>query len=260
MENNEEIGKKENNNDNKTNNNSIDISKYKITKVEKGEDISNLEEITYKVIVIGDPAVGKTTIIQNLVNESDIKENYKSTIGFDIFNYTAHVNEKLITMQIWDTCGLIDFSACTPKLYKNTALAIVVFAVNKESSFQHLDNWINLLKANSSSEVLVYIVGNKIDLEKREISKEEGEKYTNEGNYKLYIETSALKKLNVKEMFERAFAELYELHSYYKDKEEEDDDEEEQRIDFSKRKKTFRLNKENNDINKKTSNTCCIIY
>ena len=257
MENNEKIEKEENNNN--ANNNSIDTSKYKITKVIKGEDISNLDEITYKVIVIGDPAVGKSTIIQNLVNESDIKEHYKATIGFDIFNYTAHVNEKLITMQIWDTCGLIDFSACTPKLYKNTSLAIVVYAVNNETSFENLDNWINLLKANSSSEVLAFIVANKIDLEiERKISKESGEKYANERQYKYFIETSALKKIYVKEMFDRALVELYELHTFYKNnKEEEEDEEDEQRIDFSKRKKTFKLIEDNYDTNNKKKGGCC---
>ena len=127
----------------KNNYNLIDFSKYKITKVENGEDNSNLDEITYKVIIIGYQAVGKSTIIQNLVNESDIKDNYKSILGFDIFNYIANVNEKLITMQIWDICWFIDFSTCTPKLYKNTVFAIVVYAVNNEFSFQHLDNWIN---------------------------------------------------------------------------------------------------------------------
>ena len=56
----------ENNDNNEkegNNNNIIDLSKYKIVKVEEDKDISNLEEITYKVIVIGDPAVGKSSII-----------------------------------------------------------------------------------------------------------------------------------------------------------------------------------------------------
>ena len=261
MENNQ-INEKEENNNNKDNNNLIDFSKYKIKKVEKGEDISNCEEITYKVIVIGDPAVGKSTIIQNLVSECEIVKNqYKATIGFDIFNISAHVNEKIITMQIWDTSGLIEFSASTPKLYKNTVLAIVVYAANSPTSFQNLDNWINLLKLNSSSEVLVFIVGNKVDLKEfRKISKEEGNKYVNDNNYKFFIETSALEKLNVKELFDKAFVELYELYSYYKKKDkEEEEDEEEQRYDFTKRKGTFKLDKTNN--NKKNKNkTCCSIY
>ena len=64
MENNEK-NEKEENNDNKDNNNLIDLSKYNIVKVDKNEDIS--EELTYKVVIIGDPAVGKSSIIQNLV-------------------------------------------------------------------------------------------------------------------------------------------------------------------------------------------------
>ena len=261
MENNEKKEKEENNNNNKDNNNLIDSSKYKITKVEKGEDISNLEELTFKVIVIGDPAVGKSTIIQNLVNESEpIKNKYKATIGFDIFNYSAHVNKKIITMQIWDTCGLLDFSASTPKLYKNTALAIVVYAANNSSSFQNLGNWINLLKTNSSSEVLVFIVGNKVDLvDEKVITSYEGEEFVKTNNHKYFIETSALKRWYVKEMFDKALVELYELHKFYneKDKEEEDDEEDEQRYDFSKRKGTFVLKNEKHDKKNKKRIKCC---
>ena len=261
MENNEKAEKDENNNNNKDNNNLIDFSKYKIIKVEKGEDISNFEDLTFKVIIIGDPAVGKSTIIHNLVNESEpIKNQYKATIGFDIFNYSAHINDKIITMQIWDTCGLIDFSASTPKLYKNTALAIVVYAANNPSSFEHLDNWINLLKSNSSSEVCVFVVGNKVDLEdEKKISKEQGEEYVKLNKHTYFIETSALKKMNVKEMFDKALVELYELNKMYnkKDKEEEEDEEEEQRYDFSKRKGTFVLKNEKHDKKNKKRIKCC---
>ena len=255
MENNENNEKEENNN-NKDNNN-LDFSKYKITKVEKNEDISNCEEIIYKVIVIGDPFVGKSTIIQNLVNENEpIKNQYKATIGFDIFNYRAHINEKIITMQIWDTSGLMDFSAFTPKLYKSTALAIVVYAANNPTSFQNLNNWINFLKNNSSSEVIVFVVGNKLDLEEeRKISKEEGYNYVKENNHALFIETSALKKINVKEMFYKALVELYKLNLYYnkKDKEDADDEEEDKKIDFSQNKK-FQIKNEK----PKKKNKCCM--
>ena len=111
--------------------NGLDTSKYKITKVEKNEDISNFEEIIYKVVLLGDPDVGKNFIIHSLIESEPIKEAYKATLGFDIFNYSAHVNEKLITMQIWDTCGLIDFSACTPKLYNNVSIAIIIYNITK---------------------------------------------------------------------------------------------------------------------------------
>jgi Ras-related protein Rab-11A len=248
------------NNEKEGNNNIIDLSKYNIVKVEKDEDISNLEEITYKVIVIGDPAVGKSSIIQNLVNESEpIKEVYKSTIGFDIFNYSAHINEKLITMQIWDTCGLIDFSTCTPKLYNNVSLAIIVYEIDKKNTFDNIQNWLNLLKLNSSAETIVFIVGNKLDLEEfRKVSKEEGEKYVKDNEFKFFTETSAKDRKYVKEMFHRGLVELYELNNIYK-KNREDDDEEE-RIDFTKRRDTFKLNKKKNDYEKNNSNSCCIIY
>ena len=253
MENNEK-NEKEENNDNKDNNNLIDLSKYNIVKVDKNEDIS--EELTYKVVIIGDPAVGKSSIIQNLVNESEPMKEYKATIGFDIFNYSAHVNDKLITMQIWDTCGLIEFSACTPKLYNNVSLAIIVYAINKKETFENVQNWYNLLKLNSSADTKVFIVGNKLDLEnEREVSREEGIKFVKDNGFKFFIETSAKEQKYVQDMFNKGLVELYELNKFYKE-----DDNEEPQIDFKKRKDTFKLNNKQNENKNKIGNNCCNIY
>ena len=47
-------------------------------------------------------------------------------------------------MQIWDTYGLIDFSACTPKLYNNVSIAIIVYNITKKTTFENIQNWYNL--------------------------------------------------------------------------------------------------------------------
>ena len=227
----------------------IDTKKYKICKVGKGEDISNFEELTFKVIVVGDPNVGKEYILQSIFEESDIiKNEYKATIGFDIYNYTVHVNEKIITMQIWDTLGLLDFSVGTPKLYKNTSLAIIVYDITNRSSFENLNNWINFVNSNSSSETIFFIVGNKLDLEDmRQVTREEGEKFTKDKKLPFFIEFSTKNKHLIKELLKRGLIELYELHKYFDKINENDDEEDEQRYDFSKRRTEFKLSNKNNE-------------
>ena len=197
--------------------NGLDISKYKITKVEKNEDISNFEEIIYKVVLLGDPDVGKNFIIHSLIESEPIKEAYKATIGFDIFNYSAHVNEKLITMQIWDTCGLMDFSACTPKLYNNVSIAIIVYNITKKKTFENIQNWYNLLKLNSSDETIIFIVGNKkVSEYYREVTIEEGIQYTKDNGFKFFIENSWNERQIARIIIEQALVQLYELYNNYK--------------------------------------------
>ena len=164
-----EKNEKEQNEKNKTS--QINISDYNMSKVKGDEDISDNIEIEPKIIVIGDTAIGKTKIIQRFINEGEkFNENYSATIGFDVFRIKCKVKNIIINLNIWDTCGLIDFSACSPNLYKNASLAIVVYSIDNKKSFENLEFWINTLRQNSKPDILVFIVGSKSDLEdKREV-------------------------------------------------------------------------------------------
>ena len=239
----------------------IDTKKYNIKKALKGEGISSLDDITYKVILIGDPNVGKESIIQNLINENRPNNGeYKPTIGFDIFNYSAHVNEKIITMQIWDTCGLLDFCTCTPSLFKNTSLAIIVYDISNRVSFENLENWINLIELNCNNKPLFFVVGNKKGSE-RKVTTEEGKKFTEENKFDFFIEFSEEDKQYEKIIFDQALAQLYELYNNYQKNNNDDDDDydkiEVKRLDFSKRKGTFKLNiKKNHHKNKVNKKVC----
>ena len=258
----------------KTKINMLDISKYNIIPVNNDEDSNTIEdrkdnqevkEITFKIIIIGDQSVGKSSIIKGLINEKEeFKNFYKATLGFDIFNYKAKVNDIFIKLQIWDTCGLKEFSSCTPNLYKNASLAIIVYTIDNKATFDNAENWLNLLKLHSKPGVLAFIVGNKKDLElenKREVLKEEGQKFMEDHDFNFFIETSAKDKLYIKDLFYQAFAQLYEY--YLKDKknceEGEEEEEEENKIDFTKRKGTMKLG-EKSKRKKHNNNQCCNIY
>ena len=202
----------------------LKISDYNISKVNDNEDISDMKDLTFKISVIGDVAVGKSSIIQRLTKEGEkFNENYKATIGFDIFKYKCKVKNIIINLNIWDTCGLVDFSASTPSLFKNAALAIIVYSIDNKESFEHLENWINKLKDNSKPDILIFIVGNKNDLkDKRQVKEEEGKAFAEEHNFNYFVETSAKENKLVKDLFEQAFAQLYEYH--YKEVDESKED------------------------------------
>ena len=237
--NNEENEVKENNNVNILNN-----PKYKIEILNESY-VGN--EIISKIILIGDSGVGKTSLSIRLTQKL-FNDKTKSTIGFDIFKYVAKINDKVFRLQIWDTCGLEEFSSCTPSLYKNASLAIIVYAINDRKTFNHLENWKNLVKSNANPGTLIFVVGNKKDLEKenkRIIQKEEGEELIKKYGFNFFIEASAKDNEFVEEIFHQAMIQIYEKNV--------SNIENKGRIDFTKRKDSYRLKapKQTKEENKK---------
>jgi len=150
--------------------NEIDRSKYKIEY--NGEKFSK-DLRAYKVIVIGRYGVGKTSIINSLM-EKEIDKEYRSTMSIDIKNIQAKVNDKIIQISIWDCCGSDKFTLNTPNLFKDAYITLLVYAINdKEKTFNELENWYNILKEHSYDSI-IFLIGNKSDLEKeREVTIED---------------------------------------------------------------------------------------
>ena len=186
-----------------------DNSKYKIEY--NGEKFSN-DLLTYKVIVIGRYGVGKTSIINKLMDRAFDKE-YSPTMSIDIKNIQAKVNNEILQINIWDCCGNDKFALNTPNLFKNASIAILVYAINdKEKSFKELKNWHNMLKQHSY-ESIIFLIGNKSDLEnEREVTLEDVEIfYKNEyDDIKISFETSALNGSNIDKLLENIAITIYE--------------------------------------------------
>ena len=216
-------------------------SNYKIEILK--EDILS-DGIISKIIIIGDSGVGKTSLSLR-ITKNLFEEAPKTTVGFDIFKYIAKVNELVIKLQIWDTCGLEEFSSCTPSLYKNAALAIIVYSIDNKKSFEHLENWKNLVKENASPETIIFIVGNKKDLNNRKIKTEQGEEFKNKYDFQFFTETSAKENEFVNDLFQQALIKIYEQH---KEKQKGDGKE---REDFKKKKIVLVLRLQTMEIKKR---------
>ena len=254
MEDNKEIIEEKNNNENDKkeeikNSSLLTNSNYKI-EILKEDNLS--DEIISKIIIIGDSGVGKTSISTRLTKNL-FEEAPKATVGFDIFKYVAKINDLAIKLQIWDTCGLEEFSSCTPSLYKNAALAIMVYSIDNRRSFDHLENWKNLVKTHANPDTIIFIVGNKKDLDKekenkRKVNTKEGEEFKDMNSFQFFIETSAKENEFVNELFQQALIIIYEqLQEKKKNGGKE-------RIDFSKNNKNIKIVKINTKNEKKG---CC---
>jgi len=102
------------------------------------------------------------------------------------------INNNVLKLQIWDTCGQEVYKSLISNFYRNSSLALILYAINNKDSFTHAETWLNDLKNQANPNVRVFLVGNKSDLEnERVISKEQGEKFKEEKKLDRFIETSA---------------------------------------------------------------------
>jgi len=159
-------------------------------------------EYAFKLILGGDGAVGKTSMVHRYV-ENEFETDYKSTIGTSIMKKECKFKELESTVRfiIWDLAGQAQFKRVRQSYLANAEAGILVYDVTNRSSFENIDkNWYREIKKASPNIVLI-LVGNKIDLEsKRVVSRDEGEALAQ--NLKLtYVETSAKTGENIDDAF-----------------------------------------------------------
>eukprot|EP00656_Telonema_subtile_P006704 TRINITY_DN13115_c0_g1_i1.p1 TRINITY_DN13115_c0_g1~~TRINITY_DN13115_c0_g1_i1.p1 ORF type:complete len:187 (+),score=50.79 TRINITY_DN13115_c0_g1_i1:129-689(+) len=134
--------------------------------------------------------------------------NYLATIGIDFLSKTLHVNDRTIRLQLWDTAGQERFRSLIPSYIRDSSVAIIVYDITNRDSYTNLSKWYDDVRNERGSEVIIVIVGNKTDLkDKRQVSLEEAEAKAKELNC-MFIETSAMLGLNIKELFRKLALEL----------------------------------------------------
>jgi Ras-related protein Rab-6A len=166
-------------------------------------------DLSFKLIFIGDSSVGKSCLTTKAV-KNNFEEYYQATVGFEFLTFNMKVNDKVIKLQIWDTCGQEIYKSLISNFYRNSSLAVLVYAIDNKESFTHVENWLNDLKSQANEDVRIFLVGNKADLEEdRKVTKEEGEKYKLDQHLDLFMETSAKTGQNARNVLIEAAKILY---------------------------------------------------
>ena len=160
------------------------------------------ESSSYKVLLLGDSTVGKTCFLVKYT-EDIFNEQYISTIGCDYrFKETILKSGKKVKIRILDTAGQERFRALTKNYYKGADGIILIYDVTNEKSYKSIKIWISQIKESAPDNVIIYIVGNKIDKKgERKVSEEDGRKLANEYGFP-FAETSAKDGININETFE----------------------------------------------------------
>jgi Ras-related protein Rab-2A len=181
------------------------------------KDPGNLE-LSFKILIIGDSSVGKSCLALRATKGS-FNTLYTPTVGFEFFNFYLKIEEEYIKLQIWDTCGQEVYRSLISSFYRNSSLAIIVYAIDNLESFNNIENWLNELKTKGNPDISIILVGNKLDLEdKRQITKEMNSDFCDNHNIRYFFETSAKTGFNAKNVFIEAAKILYEEHLKLKDR------------------------------------------
>ena len=173
--------------------------KIKVEKLESGD--KGQPDFTYKVTFLGDDQVGKTQIINQHVNGS-LDGTIISTIGIDFktqkYKSTINVdNSQTILLQIWDTAGRETYRLMSLNCTQDARAIVLVYDITKPDSFKHIDSWLE----NAPKDAVYFLVGNKTDLNGRQIQTAVAEQYAKEKNMQ-FFEVSAMKGDNVDKLFE----------------------------------------------------------
>ncbi|KAL8227850.1 hypothetical protein R6Q57_015434 [Mikania cordata] len=165
-------------------------------------------DYVYKVVVIGDSAVGKTQVLSRFTR-NDFCFDSKSTIGVEFQTRTLTVKSKVVKAQIWDTAGQERYRAVTSAYYRGALGAMLVYDITKRESFDHVARWVEELRSHADNSIVIALIGNKVDLEdKRAVPTEDAVEFAeNEGLY--FFETSALTGDNVEAAFFKLLEEIY---------------------------------------------------
>ena len=159
------------------------------------------QEITLKILLIGDSYVGKTSLLLQYIDR-ECPENHMATIGVEFKDKILQINKKNVKLQVWDTSGQERYRSITKNFYRNADGVMFICDVTKESTFENIKNWLIDSEQNSNnSNFKKILVGNKIDLQKeRVIDKEKLENFANKKGMNFY-EASAKEGTNVDQIF-----------------------------------------------------------
>ena len=161
------------------------------------------DNISCKVVLVGDTGVGKTCIIQRYVNnnyEENVDSTVASTYTYKVLNFPNY--NKSISFDIWDTAGQEIYRALAKNFYLNAAIGVLVYDIKRQSSFDSIKNyWYDQLKESGEENMIFAVVGNKCDLfNEEEVDEEEAKKFAKSigAIFKL---TSCKESIGIDELF-----------------------------------------------------------
>jgi len=177
-------------------------------------DSGERKDFVFKITVIGDGGVGKTSLIKKYTKGS-FKKEYIKTLGAQFSKYDEKIEGSAVKLFFWDIAGQAEFSFMRPTFYKGSKAAIIVFshAPNElDKSFNHIYDWHEDIK-KYCGDIPIVLFGNKIDLvDDGSIEIDKVEEVVDERDFLGFYKTSAKTGNGVYEAFQAIIKNLYEKY------------------------------------------------
>ena len=124
----------------------------------------------FKVIIIGDSAVGKSCLM-NRVTKNEFTDDHEVTVGVEFGAFMVRLDKQVFRLQIWDTAGQENFRSITKIFYKGAHCVVLAYDITRYVTFQNLELWFEEVRCQAEPDVIIILVGNMKDMqEHREVS------------------------------------------------------------------------------------------
>lgn len=209
--------------------------------------------LSAKVVILGESAVGKTSIINRYINNS-FNPECMTTPGASYASKTMFFEEynKNIKFDLWDTAGQEKFRSLTKIFYKETSVAVLVYDITRKETFEEVQKyWYPQIKENSPKKTIIAIAANKGDLyEEEQVEESVGRNFAKEIGA-IFRYTSAKNSSGIDELFKAIGGKLIDPNFQEGGKVEKDFEQE------KNRGQSISLNKKNHTSNEKKESKCC---
>ena len=182
--------------------------------INEKEDDKLEDIIKFKIIFVGDQCVGKSSIL-NRFYQDKFEPDYQQTIGLDFHSKNVIIKGIDARLLLYDTGGNEKFRSLIPMYIRGSNIIIIAYDISNKDSFIHTENWIKECNNLSRNEVIIVLLGNKIDLEvERKVTTQEAEDFA-EKNGLLFYEVSAKTGENIQELFsEKIYPEMIKQYPF----------------------------------------------
>ncbi|KAL4237178.1 Ras-related protein Rab-39A [Mactra antiquata] len=163
--------------------------------------------LKYNIVVMGDPFVGKSSIIERYVH-GKYGPCYLQTIGTDYFKKELEIEANPILLYIFDTAGQEDMKTVIRSIYRNAQGILLVFDFSRHQTLRHIREWIDLIRMNCEVMPELLLVGNKVDLKDLKVTEDEAKLMAESLDIR-FIKASAKKNQNITESFEQLAKQIF---------------------------------------------------
>lgn len=159
----------------------------------------------FKIVFVGDSAVGKTSIIMRYHADSFTEDN-QSTIGAAFVSKEVTTEHGDAVLHIWDTAGQERYRSLVPMYARNSTIAVVVFDTTDPDGFNSIPSWVERVREDVTDDCIIIIAGNKIDMKSR-YNKKDAQEWISDNHYQ-YVEVSAKSGQGIDILFSHVVAAL----------------------------------------------------